>query len=81
MRPILTIWEITDPNKNPDHYIDEDVRFYRWTFQYYGIFVTSETEYMYSGHCERRGLEWVHKHDYKSPDVKYDDRTNVEFLA
>ena len=81
MKPILTIWEITDPNRDPDHYIDEDVRFYRWTFKYYGIFVTSETEFIHEGHCHRRGVEWVIKHGYGIPEVKYDSRTNVEFIA
>ena len=74
MRPLLTIWRIYNPN-------NEDEWFYRWTLKYYNIFVTSETEFIYKGHCRRRGIEWAQEHDYNDLDLEYKDRTNIEFLA
>jgi hypothetical protein len=77
---ILTIWKISDPNIHWDYKKDEDY-FYRWTLEADWIFITSKTEYKYEGHCTRHGTEYSIKHGYGIPKVKYDERTNTEFLA
>ncbi len=80
MKPTLTIWEITNPNIDWEDLSGNDI-FFRWVFRAYGIFVTSNIEYAHQGHCRRRGLEWILKHGYSVPGIKYNERTNAEFLA
>jgi hypothetical protein len=75
---MLTIWEITDPNPDP---VNETQRFYRWTFESAYHFMTSKIGYVHQGNCRRRGLEWVQKHGYGVPKIKYAERTNTEFIT
>ena len=70
----LTIWKIQNPN-------DINQYFYRWTFEAYFIFVTSQFEYTHEGICRRGGLQWALKHNYGIPKIKYNQRSNTEFLS
>ena len=81
-KPTLTIWEISPPFGD---YEEEETGLYpsvyRWTYENYGIFVTSNISYRYKGHCSRRGIEWILKHNYGIPRVVHKQRSNWEFLA
>ena len=79
-KPVLTIWEISPPIGNYEE-TDLDPPVFRWTYEAYGIFVTSSMSYAHKGHCSRRGTEWVLKHNYGVPKIKHDQRSNWEFLA
>jgi hypothetical protein len=54
---------------------------YRWTLESEWIFITSKTEYEFEGHCERFGKRFALDHGERIKEIKYDDRTNLEFIA
>ena len=74
---LLTVWHIFNPN-DPDN--EEDM-FYRWTFEFKDLFITSVLCYKFEGFCRRWGLNWILNHGYGVPKIKYDSRSNTEFIA